>query len=200
LLDIGAGDGSLLEELCRRDFAEEYHAVEISQSGLQAIARRNLPKLISTKRFDGYRIEAREGEFDLGLAVHVLEHVEHERFFLREAARVCQQLYIEVPLELNVSIRRSIKLGSRFGHINFYTPETFRSLLKSSGLRVLDVKLFACTLRYEQFVSGKRIGLAKYLLRNIFLRIAPRFAPFVLTYLAGALVCSDVAVKRDKKS
>jgi len=188
LLDIGAGDGAVLEELQRRAFARSLHAYEISESGLQAIFARRLPHLIRARHFDGYSIEAHYQEFDLGITAHVLEHVEHERAFLREAARVSKLLYVEVPLELTVSIKRAIGYGSSYGHINFYNPETFRNLLVTSGLEIVDFAIFPNSLDYERFEAGTVAGSIKYMVRSGFLRFAPAIAPRFMTYLAGALV------------
>jgi len=188
LLDIGAGDGAVLAELHRSQIAREFYAYEISDSGLQAIQARQLPQLIWARHFDGYRIEAQDQEFDLGITVHVLEHVEHERAFLRESARVSKLLYVEVPLELTVSITRAISYGPSFGHINFYTPETFKNLLVTSELEVVDFAVFPNSLDYERFEGGRFAGSVKYILRSGFLRFAPAIAPRFMTYLAGALV------------
>lgn len=188
LLDIGAGDGAVLAELQHSKIAGEYYAYEISDSGLQAIQARQVPQLIWARRFNGYRIEAGDQEFDLGITAHVLEHVEHERAFLRESARVSKLLYVEVPLELTVSITRAISYGPSFGHINFYTPETFRNLLVTSGLEIVDSAIFPNSLDYERYEAGRVTGSLKYLVRSSFLRFAPAIAPRFMTYLAGALV------------
>lgn len=94
-----------------------------------------VPGLKSLDVFDGYHIPHSDKSFDLGLAIHVVEHVEHERMFLMEAARVCKQLYIEVPLEHTRNLNRAIRMSGPYGHINFYTPLTFENLLNTSGSR-----------------------------------------------------------------
>ncbi len=54
--------------------------------------------------------------------------------FLKEAVRVCRQIYVETPLEHTSHLAKAIKISSKFGHINFYTSETFANLLQTLGI------------------------------------------------------------------
>lgn len=182
LLDVGAGDGNVLAELDRRGVAGELYALEISASGIQAIEARKLPSVKEARLFDGYHIPYPDKYFDLAVAIHVLEHVEHERLLLLEMRRVARRVYIEVPLEHGIGIRRSIASGRPFGHINFYTPATLRNLLESSGLQVTDCRVGASSLRYEQHVSGRLKGFVKSALRRGALKIFPGTAPWFIVY------------------
>ena len=187
LLDIGAGNGSLLAEFDQISYATELHAIEISPSGLSEIQKRNLKSLCSARQFDGYLIEEEDQAYELGVAVHVLEHVEHERAFIEEITRVCEKVYIEVPLEMTLSLEKSIRMSRPFGHLNFYNSVTFRNLLETCDLDVLSLSVFSNHLAYEQFVSGKMIGTIKYFIRTGLLTIAPTIAPSFMTYLCGAV-------------
>ncbi|RWI20599.1 class I SAM-dependent methyltransferase [Mesorhizobium sp.] len=189
VLDIGAGEGAVLDKLNERNLAKTLGAVEISTSGIEAIKARKIPSLKSLDVFDGYHIPHPDKSFDLGLAIHVVEHVEHERMFLMEAARVCKKLYIEVPLEHTRNLNRAIRMSGPFGHINFYTPLTFENLLNTSGLKVDRLMTFAHDLAYEQHLAGRSKGWVKYKLRTEFLKVAPKTAVRNMTYMAGAL-CS----------
>lgn len=192
LIDIGAGDGAVLAEMDRSVIADATHAVEISASGCDAIRSRRLRRVSSVAQFDGYRIEAGDSAFGLGIAIHVLEHVEHERVFLAEIARVCEVVYVEVPLELTLRTERAISLSGPYGHINFYTPATFRNLLRTAGLKVLGLQIFTNSLEYEVLLGGKIKGRMKHMLRTWLLRAAPSIAPFLMTYLAGAVCVRGV--------
>jgi hypothetical protein len=187
LIDVGAGEGSVLAELERIGFASELHAVEISDSGCKAIADRKLKSLHEVKKFDGYSIPAKDRAYDIGIAAHVLEHVEFERPFLQEIARVCEILYVEVPLELTLGVERSIRLASPYGHLNFYTPATFRNILETAGLEVLDLRVWANSLEYEMHVSGEMRGRIMNLVRNAMLKLLPKQAPFFMTTIGGAI-------------
>src|SRR5579872_1704636 len=84
VLEVGAGDGSILKFLSDCDFSPEYHAVEISESGVKHIQSKNISNLKSVQLFDGYHLPFEDDSFDLIILSHVLEHVEHERLLLRE--------------------------------------------------------------------------------------------------------------------
>lgn len=88
VLEVGAGDGSILKLLADQHFAPEYHAVEIADSGVEHIKARHIAHLKSVQLFDGYHLPFDENSFDLIILSHVLEHVEHERLLLRELKRV----------------------------------------------------------------------------------------------------------------
>lgn len=191
LIDIGAGEGAVLAELERRGLAGELHALEISESGVKAIEARALPTLKSVRRFDGYALQGDGTRYALGIAAHVLEHVEHERAFIRAIIDAAELVYVEVPLELTHDVERSIRLSGPYGHINFYTPETFRNLLRTSGAEIIAFRVFANSVEYERFVSGTVAGSIKYLLRVGLLRLRPTLATRRMTYLAGA-VCRRV--------
>jgi SAM-dependent methyltransferase len=187
ILDIGAGEGAVLDKLTKKGLGNVLGAVEISTSGVEAIKSRNIPNLRSLNIFDGYSIPHADKSFDLGLAIHVVEHVEHERLFLREASRVCKKLYIEVPLEHTRNLTKAIRMSGPYGHINFYTAQTFDNLLKTSGLEVERMRVFSHDLAYEQYLAGKSKGWVKYKIRTELLRLAPKTAVRSLAYMAGAL-------------
>ncbi|OCK58348.1 class I SAM-dependent methyltransferase [Bradyrhizobium sp. LMTR 3] len=187
VLDVGAGDGAVLAEIERRTMTTELHAVEISSSGIDRIRGRNLKGLKSVQEFDGYKLPFDDDTFDTALAVHVLEHVEHERMFLRELARVSRICYVEVPLEHTFRLQRSIQLSRPYGHLNFYTLETFENLLSTAGLSPLSVTTFSNSADYEIFLSGPFLGRAKHFVRSSALKLLPRLAPDLFVYLCGAL-------------
>ncbi len=182
LLDVGAGDGNVLAELSRVGNFKKMTALEVSESGIEKIKLRNIPELVEVKKFNGYQISFKNKEFDLGIAIHVLEHVEHERLFLNELGRVSKRLLIEVPLEHGFNINRAVSNGKKTGHINFYTIETLINLLESSGFRVIESKVVSPSQEYEQFLYGMIKGKIKNLMRKILLRFLPAYAPMFLTY------------------
>jgi 2-polyprenyl-3-methyl-5-hydroxy-6-metoxy-1,4-benzoquinol methylase len=129
IIDVGAGNGSLLERIQHGNLGRRLAAVEISESGIAEIKARQLSRVEEVVLFDGYRIPFPDQSFDLALSIHVLEHVEHERMFLRELQRVGKRLIVEVPLENGLRAAKAIRFGRPNGHINYYTPVTFLNLL-----------------------------------------------------------------------
>src|ERR1700754_1767487 len=136
VLEVGAGDGSILKLLADQNFAPEYHAVEISESGVEHIKARNIANLKSVQIFDGYHLPFEDNSFDLIILSHVLEHVEHERLLLRELKRVARYCVIEVPRDYKAGVENKIKHFLAYGHINVYTPTSLRYLLMTEGFEI----------------------------------------------------------------
>ena len=136
VLDCGAGEGSVLKFLDRSDFCENLFAIEISSSGIEHIEGLGLTKLREVKKFDGYTIPYPDNHFDLVYCSHVIEHVEHPRMLLREIKRVSKSQIFEVPLDHIINVDKYYKELHSFGHINVYTPSTFKYLLKSEGFSI----------------------------------------------------------------
>ncbi|WP_426669193.1 class I SAM-dependent methyltransferase [Mucilaginibacter sp. McL0603] len=136
VLEVGAGDGSILKLLAHQNFAPEYYAVEISESGVEHIKSRNIANLKSVQIFDGYKLPFEDNSFDLIILSHVLEHVEHERLLLRELKRVACYCVIEVPRDYKAGVDNRIKHFLAYGHINVYTPTSLRYLLRTEGFEI----------------------------------------------------------------
>lgn len=178
ILEVGAGDGSILHYLNEWNFGEELYALEIAESGVSIIQNRNLSKVKEVKSFDGYTIPYEDKSFDLVILAHVLEHVEHERILLRELKRVAKFLVIEVPLDYRFGVDNRMKHFLDYGHINMYTPTLIRYLLKSEGLSIIEDKTsmtpvetikfcdFQVLKKQKSFISVLRIEL-EYAIKNL---------------------------------
>jgi ubiquinone/menaquinone biosynthesis C-methylase UbiE len=159
VLEVGAGDGSILQKLADYNFAPEYHAVEISDSGVTHIQSRNIKNLVSVQAFDGYKLPFEDNSFDLIILSHVLEHVEHERLLLREIKRVSKNFVIEVPIDYKVNVDKRIKHFLAYGHINMYTPTTLRYLLQTEGFEIkkdLTSIIVPEVTRFNVFVNQQK--------------------------------------------
>ena len=102
VVEIGVGDGAILEQLSELGFANSLSAFEVSESALKVSADRNIGNLRDAILFDGYSTDSEDDSFDLVILSHVIEHVEHRRQLLREASRIGKAVYVEVPLELKL--------------------------------------------------------------------------------------------------
>jgi ubiquinone/menaquinone biosynthesis C-methylase UbiE len=188
IVDIGAGDGAVLNRLDELNFGTKLYALDISESGISATRSKTWKHLVECTLFDGYRVPYPDNAFDLAVLSHVIEHVEHPRMLLREAARVAKHVYIEVPLEFNRTnkrLRRTFKLDAT-GHINFYNPDLIRLLLESTGLHVLRLEVRHFTSRAYTLHRGKR-GLINYWLKEMAFRFNKRFATTIFNYHCGLL-------------
>ena len=87
ILEIGSGEGSILQRLSDLNFGDALYSVEISQSAVETILGRSIPHVAECQLYDGYDIPYGDAQFDLAILSHVLEHVEYPRRLLNEAAR-----------------------------------------------------------------------------------------------------------------
>jgi SAM-dependent methyltransferase len=167
VLECGAGEGSILQQLDAAGFGEELHAVEIAPSGLRAIGRRNLPRLAGALRFNGYNLPYRDKSFDLAILSHVLEHVEHPRLLLRELRRVSRHLAVEVPLDYSPQVDRAVGHYLGYGHLNIFTPALLRFLLRSEGLEPLRDRYDPGSAELQQFQLYRMQGAPRTPLREL---------------------------------
>ncbi len=174
VIEIGAGDGAILSRLSELGFGKELYALEISTSGVAVILRQRIPRVVECKVFDGYQVPYEDGRFDLAVLSHVVEHVEHPRQLLHEAARVARYVFVEVPTE-DISRRPRDYAPDHVGHINFFSPRTIRWLLQSCGLTVLRQVTTNPSKATYGYQTGVR-GLVHYEIKRLLLRWAPRVA------------------------
>jgi SAM-dependent methyltransferase len=145
--------------------------------------------------FDGTALPVGDGEYDLGLLSHVLEHVPDPLPLLREAARACRALIVEVPLERNASGRRASKRsGSEaIGHVQELDRAAVRELVQAAGLRVAGELLDPLPVEVHTFfaddAAGRARGVAKAAVRHALFRAAPRLAEraFTLHYACACV-------------
>ena len=190
VLEIGAGEGSILSRLSELSFGERLHALEISPSGVAAIHARKIPRLVECGLFDGYDVPYGDGRFDIAILSHVIEHVEHPRQLLYEASRVARYVFVEVPLEDTLRLPKDFVLDP-VGHINFYSRKGIRRLVQSCNLRVLG-EMVQTPARGAYSYRWGRLGLMKFWVKEALLKLHPGLATMLSTY-HGALVCEKAA-------
>jgi len=192
VLEIGAGEGSILKRLSELKFADKFYALEISPSGVETIKKKNIPELVECKIFDGSHVPYEDKSFDIAIMSHVLEHVEFPRQLLYEASRVAEYIFVEVPLEDTARLPRDFILDA-VGHINFFSPKTFRQLVQSCNLEIIDQITTNIPKGAYIFQQGRK-GLITFYVKEALIRIVPRIATEIYTY-HGALVCRSNARK-----
>lgn len=185
-LEVGCGDGALLSELHRRGFGGRLSGMEITQAAV-AIAR-SRPEIDSVELYDGRRLPASDGSYDLGILSHVLEHVPDPPALLAEVARACQAVLVEVPLEANLSARRASKRAhaSEVGHLQRLSREDARLLTARAGLRVASELEDPLPLAVHRFFaatspSAQTAATVKWAFRAGLHRLAPSTARRLFT-------------------
>jgi SAM-dependent methyltransferase len=148
VLDIGSGTGAVLANLAKLGFGEQYWAVDIAEQAISLVRQRqDIPGLAEARTFDGSHLPYQDGQFDLAILSHVVEHLEDPQPLVREAARVARYLAIEVPLEDNLYTHLKVDwFGSRYreeiGHIQWFNWSAFRSVLEQHcGLDVIRMQM-----------------------------------------------------------
>jgi SAM-dependent methyltransferase len=189
--EIGCGDGALLAELSSRGFGESLAGFDISAAAVDLACARG----VSATLFDGTSLPVPDGSFDLGVLSHVLEHVPQPLPLLREAARACRALVVEVPLERNLSGGRVVKRSSsaEIGHVLALDRAAVRRLVEDAGMRVVADLLDPLPREVHTFFASSTAdqarGLAKAAVRRGLFRVSPAAAEraFTLHYACACV-------------
>ena len=188
VLEVGCGTGAVLAEVVKLGIGSRHVGVDAANPAEHADPQAReleLELLCSTEE----RLPFADGSFDLVYASHVLEHVQDERGFLAELKRVSKgYVFVEVPCELVLrSSGAALQKTLNIGHINAYTKESFVLKLATSGLDVLDARLFDHSEKVHSFFGGPIKGQIKMALRRAVLKSGERVAGKIFCYHCGAL-------------
>jgi SAM-dependent methyltransferase len=179
-LEVGCGDGALLCELHRRGFGGRLSGVEITQAAVE-IAR-SRPEIESVELYDGLHLDAADGSYELGVVSHVLEHVPDPTALLRELARACRAVLVEVPLEANWSARRAGKRAhaAEVGHVQRLDRSAVREIVARAGLSIAAELDDPLPLRAHRFFArtprAQASASVKWAVRTSAHRLAPSLA------------------------
>ncbi|KAF3983166.1 MAG: class I SAM-dependent methyltransferase [Methylococcales symbiont of Hymedesmia sp. n. MRB-2018] len=194
VIEIGAGEGSILKRLSELKFAAEFYALEISPTGVATIKNKNIPNLQECTLFDGYNISYENEKFDLAILSHVIEHVEYPRKLLYEAKRIAKFVFVEMPLEDSLRLSQDF-IFDKVGHINFYSPKTIRRLIQTCNLEVIEQLTTNPSKDTYTFQKGRK-GLINFYIKEYLLRFFPFVATELFTY-HSSLICRDSIEKQD---
>jgi len=185
ILDVGCGDGALLSELRRRGFGQSLHGVEITQAAVRIASER--AEIDSVEWYDGARLEAPDGTYELGIVSHVLEHVLDPAALLAEVGRACGAVVMEVPLEANLSAGREGKRehAEEVGHLQRLDRDSARAIVARAGLRIACELEDALPLEAQRFFAQTRaqnaVAVGKWGTRSALHLLAPGLARRVFT-------------------
>jgi SAM-dependent methyltransferase len=186
VLDIGCGTGSVLSEIRKCGIGTNHQGIDIADPNEHVDPAAEGMTLLE---YDGEAIPFPNSSFDLVYASHVVEHVLHPRGFLKEISRVAKRLiYLEIPCELHARTRHSdMQTSLDIGHINSYSPESFTLLCQTSGLKILNSRLFDHSFNVYAFHASSTKAMLKMKLRRALLSANPIFASRLFTYHFGVL-------------
>jgi methionine biosynthesis protein MetW len=148
VLDLGCGDGTLLEHLIRARGCEG-HGVEISADGFDACVARGVPVLQAD--IDAGLGEFDDGRFDVVILSQTLQATHHPRLVLAEMMRVGATSIVSFPNVGHWRLRSRLALGGRMPssqllpyawydtpNIHLCTLRDFELLASEMGLSVQD--------------------------------------------------------------
>ncbi len=144
LLDVGCGEGVLVERWARRLPERRVVGVDLQEESIQAGWAEHAAPNLEYRVMDTPELPFAAGEFDLVTAIEVLEHVPDPEQTLREMARCAgRHLLVSVPREplwrmLNMA-RGAYwpELGNTPGHLNHWSRRSFAELCSRHG-RVVE--------------------------------------------------------------
>ncbi len=191
MLDIGSGNGSVLFYLDKHNFCPNITSAEISQTGIESLKARKLKSVKRIVRFDGYHLPFEDNSFDLATCSHVIEHVEFPRMLIREIVRVSKYQVFEIPIDFSLTVDKKVERFLSYGHINVYTPQIFRFLLQTEGLKIeafqnklYSKEVFNYTQRNKPLKAKLIDALKRYLRKHLLMSIKPDIT-VVLTSKTG---------------
>jgi SAM-dependent methyltransferase len=174
-LDLGCGTGTLLAAI--RDAGAGGFGFDDSPAAMSSCGRKGLPIL------ERRELEALRGTFDVASAIEVIEHVPDPVGLVRYLASIVRPGGVVYVHTGNWNLVRHLP-GRPYlmpeGHIQYFTPQTMRSVFAKCGVheaRVFNRSWFAW--RYLPSALKARIPerVLPTLQRTV-VRLAPSFAPF----------------------
>jgi len=185
IADVGCGDGVLMTLLAQRGVGEVRHGYDISERAVSAARTR--PEIEHAERFDGHTLPVPDGAYDLGVLSHVLEHVPDPLPLLRETARACRAVVVEVPLEDNASASRPSAQRGReaIGHLHRFSRADVHALVDQAGLRIAAELADPLPLAVHRYFADTPVSRLKATVkaagRRTIFTLAPRRAERLFT-------------------
>jgi 2-polyprenyl-3-methyl-5-hydroxy-6-metoxy-1,4-benzoquinol methylase len=140
LLDVGCGEGVVVQRLARRLPAARVVGVDLEEQSLRAGWSAHAAPNLEYRAMDGRTLPFGDGEFDTVSAIELLEHVPDPEAMLAEMARCARRhLLASVPREplwraLNLARGAYVsQLGNTPGHLNHWSKRTFVDLMREHG-------------------------------------------------------------------
>lgn len=194
IAEVGCGDGVLLAQLARRDVGCWRHGFDISKRAVAYAASR--PEIDRAESFDGHALPVPDAAYDLGVLSHVLEHVPDPLPLLRETARACRAVIVEVPLEDNLTASRASAQAGRdaIGHLHRFSRADIADLAADARLRIAadltDPLPLAVHSFFSDSPSARARAVGKAAARRAIVALSPRHAERAFTLHYAALCLS----------
>jgi 2-polyprenyl-3-methyl-5-hydroxy-6-metoxy-1,4-benzoquinol methylase len=168
MLDIGCGSGAILLSLLSYYQITNSCGVDISETMINTAKQNDSNKLVKWIQSDLSNVNFRD--YDLVLAVDIIEHIENESATLEKMKMWGKFFIIKTPIENNLisKLVKSLTLGivdssrstsKKYGHIHHYSEKNFIELVEKSGYIVLEKNYMHLPKRSKIFWESVRILL-----------------------------------------
>lgn len=147
MLDIGGGNGWVARNLINHGI--ETVLLEPGEFGVKQARKRKIPQIIKSTLEDA---ELKTGSVPSAGMFDLLEHIRHDREFLKEVHRIIRpdgRLYITVPAHNWLYSHEDVFAG----HIRRYSRKTLEQLLQSSGFEPEYISYYFSLLVLPVFFS-----------------------------------------------
>jgi methionine biosynthesis protein MetW len=171
VLDLGCGDGALLERLIRKKACSGY-GIELADAGVAACVRRGVP-VIQLNLEEGLALFD-DRSFDVVLQLDTLQHLKRTAEMLRETARVGRSGIVSFPNFAHWPNRLRIALGRMpvtkalpfewydTPNIRFGSFADFEVLAHKQGLKVTEAFGLHEGARIERRWANLRASVAVF--------------------------------------
>lgn len=137
VLDVGAGEGFILQKLKDQHNATKFEGIEYVDDAI-AIGKKLHPDIV-IKKGDIYKLPYKDNSFDVVLCTEVLEHLEKPKHALEELLRVSKKyVLLSVPNEPFFTLQRIARgknllhLGDHPEHLQRWTSGQFKKFVSKS--------------------------------------------------------------------
>ena len=147
VIDLGCGDGRLLERL-RREMNCSVQGVDVERANLVSVIQRGLP--VVSANLDEGLTDIPSGSFDFAVLSQTLQQVKEPRQLLTEMLRVARRALVVVPnfgywrVRMEVLWRGRTPVTSNLPYewhdspnLHFMSMYDFRDLMQSIGLTIV---------------------------------------------------------------
>lgn len=183
LLEVGAGTGFFVKNLKEKfkDLNIEITALEINKNSAEYL-RKIIPEKNIIIDDISKKTKFKNKNFNLCVAIDVLEHIENLQGAVNEIKRIADYLIIKIPIEktLGLSLINIITLGkyrrkaiSEIGHIHWFTVNKILSILKNNFASI-------------EYIEYTNIG--SYQFRKYYYRSKPKKILLAIWYLMSAVL------------
>lgn len=196
ICDIGCGAGEVIRCLANELPDCKFHGYELSP---QAYALAKLRETEQCRYFqlDGLTYPQRH-DYDVAMAIDVVEHVEDYFAFVRKLKRVANHKVLHVPLEmsaLGTIVNQQAWARRTAGHIHFFSSATLVQALHECHVSVSQfafTKPFindALTYRNRHRIMRQIAKLGLSIPRQILYMVSPEFCARTLGGCSALIVC-----------